>query len=92
MSMIMETNEQDLLVKLDRLITLLERPEVSNREKSWTSAQCAAYLNRSVSYFMQNIAPLPSFPRAKRTETATGRSHREWKAQDVIDWNMKRFD
>lgn len=75
-----------------QLLYKLNAPEVPFDKKSWNASQCAAYLNRSVSSFLQKIAPLPNFPRAKKYQTSTGASHREWKAQDVIDWNMKRFD
>lgn len=73
------------------LLSKLNEPEVPPDQKSWTASQCAAYLNRSVSSFLQRIAPLPDFPRAKKLKTTLGETHREWKAKDVIEWNMKRF-
>lgn len=99
----MQTQDADFIQKLtqairdntiaqERLLSKLNEPDVPLENKSWTIAQCAAYLNRSVSYFVQNIAPLPDFPESKKFGTVRGESHREWKASDVIKWNMSRFE
>lgn len=86
-----ESEIKELTQVIKVLAIRLNEPVVPLDQKAWNASQCAAYLNRSVSSFLQKVAPLPTFPRATKYQTSTGESHREWRAQDVIDWNMKRF-
>lgn len=52
----------------------------------WTADDVAEVLKVSKSQVLQRLAPLPSFPRARRIPTTEGRGHPRWKATEVLDW------
>lgn len=50
------------------------------------AADTAALLKCSERYFKDFYATEPSFPKALRLKTSTGRSHPRWQRADVIRW------
>lgn len=50
------------------------------------AADTAALLKCSERYFKDNYATEPSFPKALRLKTSTGRSHPRWLRADIMQW------
>lgn len=83
----MQPQELEMIEKLSRAISNdLCGMSVPLDKRPWSAEQCADYLGMTTKTFQNSIAPLPIFPRAIRTLTATGRGHPRWIAQEVIDW------
>lgn len=80
-------NELELIERLSRAISNnICGSNIPLDKRPWTAEQCADYLNMETKTFQNTIAPLPTFPKAIRTKTATGRGQPRWIAQEVIDW------
>lgn len=52
----------------------------------WDAAAIASSLCVSADHFLRRIAPMPSFPKARRIPTTGGRGHPRWKATEVLEW------
>ncbi|NYE62225.1 hypothetical protein FHW58_003440 [Duganella sp. 1224] len=52
----------------------------------WDIASIAAYLKRDPQVVRERMACLPSFPKAIRLPTKTGRAQPLYKAMEVIAW------
>ena len=89
---IKEVNMTQITIDLEQLGEIIAKripPAVPLDKRPWGAEKCASYLDdMSVSYFLQNIAARPDFP--KSTKIAGG--HRKWKAGEVIDWTMAHWD
>lgn len=65
-------------------------PPVPFDKQLWNAKQCAKYMNKSYSRFMQNYAPHPTFPRRINLPIKSGGSSGPlWRAKEVVDWVMK---
>lgn len=80
-------NDQ-LIDRLDTLISVLTRQSIPKDRALWDSEQAASYLCTSRRNFIEHIACKPDFPRAIRLAETKGGLR--WKAQEVMDWAESR--
>lgn len=79
--------------KLGEVVAKNLPPPVPFDKQLWNSKECAAYLRKSVTVFMQHIAAHPSFPKRIRTPgTRGGESMPLWRAAEVAEWAFKHQD
>ena len=52
----------------------------------WNAETVAEALQVSKGQVLQRLAPLPSFPKARRIPTTEGRGQPRWKATEVLNW------
>lgn len=52
----------------------------------WTINEIAEVLKVSKSQVYQRIVPSPSFPKARRIPTVSGKGHPRWRAIEVLEW------
>jgi hypothetical protein len=82
-------NESDLIQKLADAITKHIHAAIPIDIDLWDMATIGAYLKRSPAMVRERIACLPSFPKAIRLPTTTGRAQPLYKATEVIAWTLK---
>ncbi|XJN75280.1 hypothetical protein ACHMW6_15410 [Pseudoduganella sp. UC29_106] len=82
--------ELDLIDKLALAISKRSTPRISLEIDLWDMAMIAAYLKRDPKVVRERMACLPSFPKAIRLPTTTGRAQPLYKAIEVIAWAEKQ--
>lgn len=82
---VIEKHTQALIAHA-KAIASSNRPNTPLDKTPWDSEECASYLRVELQTFRNQYAPSPSFPRPIKANTATGRGHPRWNAQEVIDW------
>lgn len=81
------TQLQITLHQLAAAIAEQINPLVSFDKQLWNAKQCAKYMNKSYSRFMQNFAPHPTFPRRINLPIKSGgQSGPLWRAKEVVEW------
>lgn len=81
------TQMQINLEKLAAAIAGHIDPQVPFDKQLWNAKQCAKYMNKSYSRFMQNFASHPTFPRRINLPIRSGgQSSPLWRAKEVVEW------
>jgi hypothetical protein len=81
----MSADETELLAKLVEAMEKFQKPAIPLAVDLWDMAMVAAYFKRDPQVVRQNIACLPSFPKAIRLPTKA-KSHPLYNAKEVIEW------
>lgn len=74
-----------LVGRLDRLIEILERPQLKPEETLWSSEQIASWLGLSKQTVELRVVTRPGFPAALRPVDSK-QAQRRWFASDVMKW------
>lgn len=74
------------LIEHARAIKSQSKPNTPLDRTPWDAEECAGFLRVELTTFRNVYAPCPSFPRAIKADTISGRGHPRWNAQEVIDW------
>ena len=82
----MSETETALINKLAEAVAALARPATPLDIDMWDIATIAAVLKRDPQVVRERMACLPSFPKAIRLPTKTGRAQPLYNAQEVINW------
>ena len=75
-----------LIEKLTAAIAQLARPAIPVEIDLWDMAMIAGYLKRDTQVVRERMACLPSFPKAIRLPTKTGRAQPLYQAAEIIKW------
>jgi hypothetical protein len=81
-----EIDTTALLGKLAEAVAALARPAIPLSIELWDMATIALYLKRDAQVVRERMACLPTFPKAIRIPTKTGRSQPLYNALEVIKW------
>lgn len=84
----MSAEETELLAKLVEAMGKLQKPAIPLAVDLWDMTMVAAYFKRDPQVVRQNIACLPSFPKAIRLPTKA-KSHPLYNAKEVIEWAQR---
>jgi hypothetical protein len=87
----MDMSEAQVLAKLVEALEKLQKPEIPLAVDLWDMEMLAQYFKRHAQSVRQNIACLPSFPKAIRLPTKA-RSHPLYNAKEVIEWANRHRD
>ncbi|WP_245774420.1 hypothetical protein [Rugamonas rubra] len=79
-------SESQFVAKLAEAIEKLQRPAIPLSVDLWDIATIAQYLKRDPQVVRERMACLPSFPRAIRLPTKSGRAQPLYNAKEVIAW------
>lgn len=82
----MITSDIDLIERLALAVAALVKPAIPLSVDLWDIATIAQYLKREPQVVRERMACLPSFPKAIRLPTKTGRAQPLYNAQEVIKW------
>lgn len=74
-----------LIGRIDRLIQVLERPQLKPEETLWNSEQIADWLGLSKQTVEIRVVTRPDFPAALRP-VESKQAQRRWFASDVMKW------
>ena len=69
-----------------KALAMANKPDTPLDKTPWDSDEYAGYLRVSVQTFRNQYACAPTFPQPIKAETAKGKGHPRWNAQEVIDW------
>ena len=76
----------DLIARIADAVALQMRPAIPLSIDLWDIATIASYLKRDAQVVRERMACLPSFPKAIRLPTKTGRAQPLYNAKEVISW------
>lgn len=79
-------SEVDLIERLAEAVAARVKPSIPLAIDLWDIATIAQYLKREPQVVRERMACLPSFPKAIRLPTKTGRAHPLYNAKEVIAW------
>lgn len=79
-------DNNDLLIKLEQLIDVLQAPKVPPAKALWDTGQCAAYLGVSKKKFTYDIACKKTFPLARNVGDTINSTNYRWVAGEVMTW------
>lgn len=85
----MNMSEVDMVAKLVEALEKLQKPTIPLAVDLWDMEMLGQYFKRNPQVVRQNIACLPSFPKAIRLPTKA-KSHPLYNAKEVIDWAQKQ--
>jgi hypothetical protein len=78
--------EHELILRLAEALADQLRSEIPLSVDLWDIATIAAYVKRDPQVVRERLACVPSFPRAIRLPTKTGRTQPLYIAAEVIKW------
>ncbi len=81
-----EQETSALISQIAAAVAALAKPAIPLSIDLWDMALIAQYLKRDVQVVRERMACLPSFPKAIRLPTKTGRAQPLYNAQEVIKW------
>lgn len=79
-------SDVDLIERLAEAVAQRMTPSIPLAVDLWDIATIAAYLKREPGTVREQIACLPSFPKAIRLPTSKGRAQPLYNAKEVIAW------
>lgn len=79
-------SEVDLIERLAEAVAARVKPSIPLAIDLWDIATIAQYLKREPQVVRERMACLPSFPKAIRLPTKTGRAQPLYNAKEVIAW------
>lgn len=80
------------LIEHAKAIKSSSRPNTPLDQTPWDAEECAGFLRVELPTFRNTYAPCPTFPRPIKANTAAGKGHPRWNAQEVIDWFFAHGD
>ena len=81
------TLNTDIAGKLEILIQLLSRPQVSQSDALWSGEDVAAYLGMSPRHVKENLSLTKGFPKAINLSGPNAAAARKrWVAKEIIHW------
>ncbi|MGZ9027351.1 MAG: hypothetical protein ACXW2U_08775 [Telluria sp.] len=81
-----DQNTAVLIGQLAEAVAALAKPAIPIDLDLWDIATIATYLKRDPQVVRERMACLPSFPKAIRLPTKTGRAQPLYYAKEVIEW------
>ena len=87
----MTPTEIDVLTRLADAIEKMQRTPLPLSIDLWDMEMLGQYFKRNPQVVRQNIACLPSFPKAIRLPTKA-KSHPLYSAKEVIEWTQRHRD
>jgi hypothetical protein len=81
-----QTETEALFTRLVDAVTALQKPAIPLAIDMWDIATIAAVLKRDPQVVRERMACLPSFPKAIRLPTKTGRAQPLYNALEVLEW------
>lgn len=81
-----DATTNQLIERLAEAVAALTKPAIPLSIDLWDIATIATYLKRDPQVVRERMACLPSFPKAIRLPTKTGRAQPLYNAQEVIKW------
>ncbi|MBC3911499.1 hypothetical protein [Undibacterium umbellatum] len=79
-------SDREILEKFAAAVAEKVRPAVPLAVDYWDIAHIATILKREPQVVRERMACLPSFPKARRLPTKTGRAQPLYKATEVLAW------
>ena len=87
----MNMSEVDMIAKLVEALEKMQKPAIPLAVDLWDMEMLGQYFKRNPQVVRQNIACLPSFPKAIRLPTKA-KSHPLYSAKEVIEWTQRHRD